>query len=113
MPPLFLISAITLCLLASTVSAQGRRPNADEDHFPDYNRLEYSKPIPKEEEKPAPTPPVKPQPPMPVTNLPPPLEEPLPPAKFVPPPSDASEPEFDTEILKSMGKDAPPAEPTK
>lgn len=95
---------IGLTCLASQVMAMGRRETSDDvDRFPDYNKLEYAKPIPKEAEPQAPAAVQKPDPnTLPNFAI---EDRPLPPPK-VKAPSNTSEPEFPTEMFETSSSSA-------
>lgn len=101
---------VALIFVASLASAMGRRETHEEvDRFPDYNKLEYAKPIPKEVEAPAPAQAPKPDPnSLPNFAI---EDRPLPQPK-VGVPSNTSEPEFPNEMFEtSSSSAAAPVEP--
>src|SRR4051812_5188615 len=94
---------LALLLLSSLAQAMGHRDRdaEEKDKFPDYNRLEYAKPIPKEPETSLPARTVAP-PPVPTASSSTVPDAPLPPPKVVPMPADPSEPSFPSEVLDTI-----------
>lgn len=99
-----LILSILPLVLASLAEAKGRREPSEDEGFPDYNKLEYAKPIPKVQDLPPP-PPKRIEPASPVID--PANDAPLPAPKAVPAPRNTSEPDFPDEMLDTISSTGP------
>jgi len=100
-----LIVALLIGLAVPTVLARGRKP-ADQDNYPDYNRLEFRKKAPEPPaEPPAPSPisPSLSSPPNSPSKTPSEMDAPpKPPPAAVPVPSDNSEPTLPDDMMKTL-----------